>query len=304
MNVQNLLNEIEKVDPEVYDRLDTRRGAMRRFSFLGKTLALAAVPAALGTMFKKAYGQTANTQLIRDTLNFALTLEYLEAEFYKKVVDNFTQINVPTGAPRTALTLIRDHEVAHVAFLRQTISNLNGTPVTLTAANFDFSGGSGPGGPGNGNGPFAAAFTNYAVMLAVSQTFEDTGVRAYKGQAGNLMENNDVLTAALQIHSVEARHAAHIRYMRRNMPAPSLIPAGQTLQPWITMNQSGIDTMNAGANAAIQKSYNGEDVVTQATVPIAGTFGGITISANEASEAFDEPLTKEQVLDIVDPFII
>lgn len=299
MNVQNLISEIEKVDPEVYDRLDTRRGVMRQFSFLGKTLALAAVPAALGTMFKKAYGQTANTPLIRDTLNFALTLEYLEAEFYKKVVDNFNAINVPMGAPRAALTLIRDHEVKHVAFLRQAITALGGTPVTLSATNFDFSGGN-----GSGNGPFASAFSNYSVMLAVSQTFEDTGVRAYKGQAGNLMENNDVLTAALQIHAVEARHASHIRYMRRNLPSASLIPAGQTLQPWITLNQSGIDTGNAGANAAIQMSYNGEEVVNQAGVAIAGSFGGITISNNEASEAFDEPLTKDQVLAIVDPFII
>ena len=109
-----------------------------------------------------------------------------------------------------------------------------------------------------------------------------------------------MLTAALQIHSVEARHASHIRQMRRNLPTGSLIPAGVVLQPWITLAQSGIDTGNAGANAAIQAIYAGEENVSQANVPITSA----TIAANEASEAFDEPLTKAQVTAIVDPFIV
>jgi len=75
---------------------------------------------------------------------------------------------------------------------------------------FDFSGGN-----GTMLGPFATVFTNCNVFLAVAQTFEDTGVRAYKGRAGELVGGGDLLTAALQIHSVEARHAAHIRLMRK-----------------------------------------------------------------------------------------
>ena len=47
--------------------------------------------------------------------------------------------------------------------------------------------------------------------MVLAQAFEDTGVRAYKGQAGNLISNSAYLTAALQIHSVEARHASYIR---------------------------------------------------------------------------------------------
>lgn len=296
MNLKNILNDIETVDPEVYERLDTRRDTMRRFSFIGKTLALAAIPSALGSMFKKAYGQTASD--VTDALLFAYLLENLEAEFYKKVVSSFTAIGVPTGAPQTALTVIRDHEVAHVNFLKTVLSSMGTTPPTYTAASFDFSGAKGA-----GNGPFAAAFTNYGVMLAVAQTFEDTGVRAYKGQAPRLINNKTVLTAALQIHSVEARHASHIRQMRRNLTSGNLVPAGVTLQPWITLAQSGIDTGNASANAAIQMSYAGEDVTTQANINIVN-IGGQTIAANEASEAFDEPLTKAQVTAIVNPFIV
>ena len=296
MNVHNLLHEIDKVDPEVYDRLDTRRNMMHRFSFIGKTLALAAVPSALGSMFKKAYGQAASD--VTDALLFAYLLENLEAEFYKKVVNTFATIGVPAGPAQAALTTIKDHEVAHVAFLRTVLMSMSATIPTYTAASFDFSGGN-----GTGTGPFLAANTNYGVMLAVAQTFEDTGVRAYKGQAPRLINDNDVLTAALQIHSVEARHASHIRQMRRNLSSGSLVPSGVTLQPWITLAQSGIDTGNAGANAAIQLSYAGEEAVGQAGVTITN-IGGNTISANEASEAFDEPLTKAQVTAIVDPFVV
>jgi len=296
MNVKNILHEIEKVDPEVYDRLDSRRQVMQRFSFIGKTLALAAVPSALGTMFKKAYGQTSSD--VQDVLLFAYLLENLEAEFYKRVVNLFATIGVPAGAPQAALTTIRDHEIAHVAFLKTVLNSLGVNPPVYTAASFDFTGGN-----GSGTGPFAAASANYGVMLAVAQAFEDTGVRAYKGQAPRLINNNDVLQAALQIHSVEARHASHIRQMRRNLASGSLVPAGVTLQPWITGAQSGIDTGNAGANAAIQMIYAGEDAVTQATVAITN-IGGAIIGANEASEAFDEPLTKAQVTAIVDPFVV
>jgi len=294
MNLQNILTEIEKVDPEVYDRMDTRRSAMQRFATVGKVLAAASVPFALGSMFKKAYGQTPADVL--DVLKYALTLEYLESEFYKQAVDSAAVASAP-AADKAALTVIRDHEVAHVAFLRAAITASGGSPDTLTADNFDFSGGM-----GSGTGPFKDAFTVYPILLAVAQTFEDTGVRAYKGQAGRLVENNDVLTAALQIHSVEARHAAKIRYMRRLLTGTNLIPAGVTLQPWITLNQSGIDTGDAGVNAVIQKSYNGEEVVMQANVGITN-INNNTIAAAEASEAFDEPLTKEQILDIVKPFI-
>lgn len=294
MNIENILSQIEETDPEVYERLDNRRQVMKRFSFIGKTLALAAVPTAFGAMLNKAYGQTNDD--IKDALLFAYLLENLEAEFYKKVVATFGANGTPAGAAQNALTTIRDHEIAHVIFLKTALNAFSVTPPTYTTASFDFTGGK-----GSGSGPFAAAFSNYAVLLAVAQTFEDTGVRAYKGQAPRLINNNDVLTAALQIHSVEARHAAHIRQMRRNLG--QLIPSGVKLQPWITLSQSGIDAGSSTANAAIQMAYNGEEQTMQANVNIVN-IGGQTIAAAEVSEAFDEPLTKAQVAALVDPFIV
>jgi hypothetical protein len=78
------------------------------------------------------------------------------------------------------------------------------------------------------------------------------------------------------------------------------IPAGQTVKPWITLNQTGIDY--APGNAAIQPSYNGEEVVNQATVPIVGIGGNAFIDAGAASASFDETLTMAQVVTIVTPF--
>lgn len=278
MNLYNLITEIEKADPEVYGRLDSRRAIFKHFAGFGKKLAAAAVPLAFGAMLNKAYGQ-GTTRTVTQVLEFAYLLENLEAEFYKQaVVAAQSVLNAPAAAVG-ALTTIRDHELAHVNFLKQALGS---SAPTYTAASFDFT----------ARGSFGDVFTNYSTLLAVAQAFEDTGVRAYKGQAGFLVSNNDVLQAALQIHSVEARHAAHIRRMRRDTTG-----IAASIKPWITQK-------DPGGVAAIQTVYNGEEITEQASIQLANkTYGGITISANAASEAFDEPLTTEQVTAIVTPFI-
>lgn len=187
--------------------------AMKQFANFSGKLALAAVPVAFASMLNKAYGQTPGT--VNDVLNFALTLEYLEAEFYTKIVGSPGYLTA-NAAAQAALTKIRDDENKHVIFLKGVLGT-NAVP----KPNFDFTGNS----SASGGGPFTGYLANYAVQLAMAQTFEDTGVRAYKGQAGFLQSNRTVLTAALQIHSVEARHASHIRQMRRALDAA--IPASQ-----------------------------------------------------------------------------
>jgi len=279
MNFNNIISEIEKVDPEVYGRLDSRRKIFKHFAGFGGKVALTALPLALGAMFQKAYAQDAPS--IVEVLQYALTLEYLESEFYKKAVDAPNLF--PNDTAKGAITTIRDHEVAHVNLLTTVIQSLNATPVSKP--DFDFSGAK-----GEGNGLFKEAFSNYGLFLAVAQTFEDTGVRAYKGQAGYLMASNEVLTAALNIHSVEARHAAHIRSMRRALASDT------SIKPWITGKDTG------GIGAAVQASYNGEENTMQAGMNIVN-INGMQISEAAATESFDEPLTMEQVLAIADPFL-
>ena len=274
MNLVNILKDIEEIDPEFQDRTNPRRAAIKNMTGFGTKLALSALPFAIGGIFKKAYGQT--TTGVAGVLNFALTLEYLEFEFYKAAVSSGI---IPAGVDLVALTKIRDHEALHVNFLRTAITAAGATPIApLTAANFDFT----------AKGTFPTVFSNYDVLLAVASAFEDTGVRAYKGQAPNLMGNGPILTAALNIHSVEARHASHLRLMRRMR--------GVNIKPWITgANDTGVPQVAA--------SFAGEDNKVQAGIDIT-TFDGVggKISLNAATESFDEPLTKDQVLAIVAPF--
>ncbi|MBC7903935.1 MAG: ferritin-like domain-containing protein [Gemmatimonadaceae bacterium] len=283
MNFNNILETIEKVDPEVYDKLDTRRSAMKQFASFGSKVALAAIPLAIGSMFRKVYaGGTGTNDTVVEILNYALTLEYLEAEFY---VNGLNAGNlIPNADARQVIQLISKHENAHVAFLKSAITAVGGTPVAKPT--FDFTAGG-----GSGTGPFSNVFTNFETFLNVAQTFEDTGVRAYKGRAAELVGGGDYLTAALRIHSVEARHAARIRMMRKEFGSGI-----GNVKPWITLNQSGINS------SLVQPSYNGEENTKQAGIEIVN-INGTGITANAASEAFDEPLSKAQVLAIVGPFI-
>lgn len=282
MNLNNIFGEIEKVDADVYDRLNTRRKALKDFANAGGKIALAAVPFALGSLFQKAYAGTKNTKdSVVDILNYALTLEYLEAEFYNIALASPGLI--PGGAATMAIQTIAKHENAHVTFLKSAIMSAMGTPVAKPM--FDFSAGS-----GTGTGPFKDVFTSFELFLNVAQTFEDTGVRAYKGRAAEIVQGGAYLTAALQIHSVEARHAAHIRTMRKAYGS-----GVGNVKPWITGKMSGINS------SAVQASYDGEENTKQAGMEIVN-INGFPISMDAATEAFDEPLTKDQVLAIVGPF--
>lgn len=265
MNIFRIIEDIEKVDPEVYQKLDSRRSIFKSLGNMSKTAALAAIPLALGSVFNKAYGQSSGTVL--EVLNFALKLEYLERNFYTGGLAANGLIT--DGAARAAIQKIQMHEAQHVDILIATIRSLNGTPISEPTFNFGKN--------------FADWNTNYQTFLTLAQAFEDTGVRAYKGQAANLMSNDAVLTAALQIHSVEARHAAHIRRMRNN--------AG-----WI-VGAAGNSNVPAGAAAV----YAGEDNVAQGGINDVKTVGS-GYSAEIATAAFDEPLTKEQVAQIVSLF--
>lgn len=161
---------------------------------------------------------------------------------------------------------ISKHETDHVALLKTTITSLQGTPVPLPM--FDFTAG----------GTYPDVFTNYQTFLALSNAFEDTGVRAYKGQAAALSGSGAVLTAALDIHSVEARHACEVRRMRG-------------LKGWISYAESN------GLPAAI---YAGEDNTTQDNINVTTVTTAPTVSV---TEAFDETLTMEEVLAIAGSFI-
>lgn len=255
MNLQNLFNALENVDLEIYERV--KHVSRRQLFSIGKKAALAAAPLAVAASINKAYGQSMPDRTV-EVLKFALLLEYLEDEFYRIGLN--TSGLIPTR-DRPIFMQISKHEASHVALLRSALG-----AAAEPKPNFDFT----------ARGTFPTAFSSYQTFLTLSQAFEDTGVRAYKGQAPMLMVNDPVLEIALRIHSVEARHAARVRVLRG-------------MKGWI----SGMD----GFPAAV---YSGDQATNEreVNVPAISGLSGVTVS-----EAFDEPLTKDQVLAIAIPFI-
>jgi hypothetical protein len=281
MNLFDIIDEIEKVDPEIHERLNPRRAAIKNITSFGSKVAMAAMPFALGTMFKKAYGASSTADIL-GVLNYALTLEYLESYFYNQG----TASGVVPAANKAYIAEITDDENKHVTFLKNVITSLGGSPVA--SPTFDLTGGN-----NKGTGPFKDVLTNYTTFLAVAQAFEDTGVRAYKGAAPILLGNQVVLTAALSIHAVEARHASAIRLLRHDLGHDA------NTRPWIVSTSAkGNDT----GVAIIDGNYAGEENVTQGGVNLVTALG---VSTGVATASFDEPLTKDQVLALlVGSFIV
>jgi hypothetical protein len=267
---------LESLEPEIAGRLAAREHEIAQGASTDRTtaagLAMASVPIALAAFSRDVFALGGLPESVIDVLNFALTLEYLESTFYDLGVGRYRVV------PREDLAIfdqIRQHENEHVAYLQAALGSS-----AIKRPEFDFTGGS-----GDGHGPFRGVFFDYTKFKELSQAFEDTGVRAYKGQAPNLIGVKPILTVALQIHSVEARHASEVRRLRGHFQ--DRIPH----RGWITENLTDIPGTEA--------TYAGEQNVLQLGIDIESLNFGVV----PATEAFDEPLTKQQVLAIAGAFI-
>ena len=142
-----------------------------------------------------------------DILNYALTLEYLEATFYKKGVSGGSL----SGRELALVTPIRDHEVAHVAAITATVKKLGGKPVA--EPNFKFP---------------AGTFMNRNKFLTTASTFEELGVTAYHGQVTKI-QSTDILAAAAAIAGTESRHAAILADLSGGEPFLAPIEAAKSM---------------------------------------------------------------------------
>jgi hypothetical protein len=144
---------------------------------------------------------SANTNDI-GILNYALTLEYLETEFYAKVI----AAKLFSGSVGGLIKTFGAQEATHVAALTAAIKQLGGTPVAKVEGKFPI--------------------TTAAATAELAYTVENLGASAYLGQAP-LIQSKQVLAAALSIHSVEARHASTIGTLVKK----SLTPDGAFAKP-------------------------------------------------------------------------
>jgi rubrerythrin len=187
----------EKVDPQT-------RAAFLRKAGIGAG-AVVGGGALMGTLPSIALGAGVPKSDVA-ILNFALTLEYLEASFYAEAV----QKGALGGEAKIFAQVVAQHEAAHVAFLRKALGS-----AAVKKPSFNFKGTTG----------------SEQTFLATAMTLEDTGVHAYLGQVGNI-KNKKILAAAGSILPVEARHAAWVRDIRGKgsspVPAPSAFEGGRT----------------------------------------------------------------------------
>lgn len=137
-----------------------------------------------------------------DIVNYALTLEYLEADFYEKVIAS----GLFKGKSLATIKIFGEDEAKHVKALAGTAKQLGGKPAAKPKAKF----------------PLKSA----ASVLKLAQTVEDLGASAYLGQAGKI-KSKEVLAAALSIHTVEARHAATLNMLL----GKSVTPDGAFAKP-------------------------------------------------------------------------
>lgn len=189
----------------VWNRLANARG--------GKAITLAAAGGNSFSRITRAQDSTPEVPFAEpvDVVNYALTLEHIESTFYRGVEDfavaDFEALGYQASV-RDRIMAIGEHEAAHVDALIAVVKQLEGEPVE--EAKYDF------------------GYTDLTTFLATAAVLEGVGVSAYGGAAQYLQGENDLLTAALTIHGVEARHAAYLNVVTAQNPFPDAFNAPLT----------------------------------------------------------------------------
>ena len=267
---------------------------------------------------------TAPTYTDVDILNFALNLEYLEAEFYLRAatgsgipaadagtgagaVTGGTKITGLTAQQQEYVNLIAQDEYNHVKFLRAALTAAGATPVARPAIDLT-----------NSFNALAKAatvslatplttfnpFTSFNNFLIGGFVFEDVGVTAYHGAAGKLSAKSPYLTPSAQILAVEAYHASILRTLIVGTSLPtSSSPQGD---PTYVNIANAIATFRAALTSASSAAAGGETLLSSgvsvtaatSTAPAVTTVSASSIVAADAN-AVAYARTFDQVLHIV-----
>lgn len=183
---------------ELADDSSSRKRFLKMLGGAGAASAFGVVLAACGEEKKDASGSAAASSSSSDNandlkiVNYALTLEYIEARFYREVGESGL---IKDKAVLQIAKRFGESEQAHVDALKATARALGGSPVSAPKTNF---------------GPTLDKGLKH--VLETAATVENLGAAAYLGQAGKI-KSKEILASALQIHSVEARHAAALNIL-------------------------------------------------------------------------------------------
>ena len=189
----------------LFNRELTRRTVFKGAAGTAGALAITASGLGSGIGLGMAFAQAAPFKTDLDVLNFALTLEQLEATLYNALVGDPATLG--TGLTKTGsagliknptflkyVTMFRDHENTHVTGVTKAIMDAGGTPVTAKAK-YNF-----------------PAVTDEAGAMNALALVEEVGVGAYQGAAG-FIKDKGILTTAVAIHGVEAGHTGSLHQL-------------------------------------------------------------------------------------------
>ncbi len=281
MAKKSILNEVMAEAPN-------RRGFLRNIAIAS------AATAAVGTLANRGNAQPAAGPSDADILNFALNLEYLEAEFYTaatqgKSIDQLgigitgagTQGNVTGGkqvtfsdnATSDIANQIATDERAHVALIRGALTAAGAMPVARPAINLNALG---------------IGFNNQTEFLTLARAFEDVGVTAYAG-AAPLISDKMILGVAARIAEVESEHSAGVRQLVARLGVPTMQLDGKDILPppsgnkYFSVDDNGLtqvrtpgevlylvygNTANATKGGFFPNGFNGAINMSSAGIPI------------------------------------
>lgn len=278
----SLLCPTEKVTAEQLEAdrrilaFDRTLAQINRRSFMAAGSALGAATLFAGA--RPADAQT-TTPAITDVLNFALNLEYLEANFYLYVTTGAglgstlsgggpTPMNAPGKLTLDATTMavaqaLAQDEMNHINDLRMTITALGGTPVAQPQINYVPTG--------------KPAVTTQAQFIAVARQFTAVGGSAYIGSAQYLVSNVTVLNAAAQILGAEGYHDGALNYLCVTQGVASGAVDSNDVPPSTSVSANPYFTANAQGLPPSRTTSQVLGIVYGVTAPTAASPGtGIT----------------------------
>ena len=205
-----------------------------------------------------------------EILNYALGLEHLEYAFYDDFLDSHSEDEVENSAvakyfARPTLRYstyqqiqdVRDHEAAHVEALTGTIEDLGGTSVE--PAEYEF------------------PYDTIEGFVAIADRLEAVGVSAYAG-AAPYIDSDEVLKAALSIHSVEAEHQTYFQLLHLQRPSPDAFNAARSMDAVLPIARQFVAGASDGGDAGRMFTVTVENVSTPGTLDTDRANGVVPLS--------------------------
>ena len=205
-----------------------------------------------------------------EILNYALGLEHLEYAFYDDFLDSHSEGEVENSAvakyfARPTLRYstyqqiqdVRDHEAAHVEALTGTIEDLGGTSVE--PAEYEF------------------PYDTIEGFVAIADRLEAVGVSAYAGVAP-MIDDDEVLKAALSIHSVEAEHQTYFQLLHLQRPSPDAFNAARSMDAVLPIARQFVAGASDGGDAGRMFTVTVENVSTPGTLDTDRANGVVPLS--------------------------